>query len=663
MLLTVLAVLGLMFWAPSPAQASSGAASVTTARSVAAGQATEGERVLSFVAAYDLASDGSVGVTETLVWQFGPGEHHGIKRNITVRQGVADSTGQFRVYEMSDVVVSSPSGANTEVSRSEAGGDDVIRIGSADKTFSGAQQQTYVVKYRLAHVVNGFPDHAELYWNVTGGGFDIPLDSVKATVHGPAAVTDALCLKGADRSADPCQATAGPSATYSATGIGPSEQVTLVASFPASAFTDTNPDLREGNLWAGGDTGSQLSPSEAKTLGFLGYGGGLLIPVLAAAVMGILVWRRGRDEEYAGLTSGPAGAAPGPVTQPQDGPVTQLQDGPVTQSQNGPVTMQFAPPEGVRPGLVGTIIDEQANTIDVSATVIDLAARGYLTVEAVVADGASRGPDWKLTRMVPTEPPEVLLPYEQTLLAGIFAESNPVLLSSLKNTFHTTLTTVESQMYAEVTARGWFRKSPNQVRRGWTRLATFLAFAGFGAFVLQMDKGAEIESAGGPSLAIPAGAVLAIGLFVAAGVIYLLGQKMPSRTATGRAVLAQSLGFKEYLVSEEARQIRFEEAQDIFSHYLPYAIVFGVADRWAGTFSRVAESATLAGRSIGIPGWYIFSGSGGYGDYSGIASGMDSFSTSASGTFTSTPAASGSSGFSGGGFSGGGGGGGGGGSW
>jgi len=325
--------------------------------------------------------------------------------------------------------------------------------------------------------------------------------------------------------------------------------------------------------------------------------------------------------------------------------------------------MQFAPPEGVRPGLVGTIIDEQANTIDVSATVIDLAARGYLTIEAVVADGAPRGPDWKLTRMVPTEPPETLLPYEQTLLAGIFAESNPVLLSSLKNKFHTTLTTVESQMYAEVTARGWFRKSPNQVRRGWTRLAMFAAFAGFGAFVWLGGMGQEIESAGGPSLAISPGVVLGVGLFVAAGIIYLLGQRMASRTAVGSAVLAQSMGFKEYLVSEEARQIRLEEAQDIFSHYLPYAIVFGVADRWAGTFSQVAESANLAGRPIGIPAWYIFSGSGGYGDYSGIAHGMDSFSTSASGTFTSTPAASGSSGFSGGGFSGGGGGGGGGSSW
>src|SRR5450759_778382 len=230
MLLTVLAALGLMVALPS-----------------ATAQAAEGERILSFTADYNLASDGSVGVTETMVWQFGPGEHHGIKRNITVRQAVSTPPNKYRFYEMSDVAASSPTGANADVYVSEVGADNVIRIGSPTEPFTGAQQQTYVVKYTLAHVANGFPDHAELYWNVTGGGFDLPIDSVKVTVHGPAAVTDALCYQGADRSAAPCQASAGPIATYSATGLGPREQVTIVASFPASAITDTAPALRDGD--------------------------------------------------------------------------------------------------------------------------------------------------------------------------------------------------------------------------------------------------------------------------------------------------------------------------------------------------------------------------------------------------------------------------------
>lgn len=613
-------------------------------------QAAGGERVLSFAADYNLAPDGSMGVTETLVWAFGPGEHHGIKRNITVRQGVSSPPGKYRLYAMSDVVVSSPTGANSEVYVSELGADEVIRIGSPTQPFQGEQQQTYVLKYRLAHVANGFPDHAELFWNVTGGRFEIPVDSVKVSVHGPAAVTNALCFKGADRSAAPCEASAGQVATYSATGLGPREQVTIVASFPVSALTNTAPDLRDGDTgFSGADPGSSMSPSVAKSLSLFGYGGGLLFPMLAAALMGTLFWKRGRDEQYAGLTPGltPVEGAPGPVTY----------------GQKGPVAVQFAPPKGIRPGLVGTIIDEEANTIDVSATVVDLAVRGFLTIEEVESGGLFKRADWQLTKLVAPSQAEPLLPYEETLLAGIFASSNPVLLSDLKNKFHTTLTTAQSQMYQEVTRMGWFRRSPEKVRRGWTTLGMVVMGAGLASGWFLGLQSAQSDQVGGVSFGIPSGIVLALGLLVAGGIIYLLGNRMAAKTAVGSAVLAQSLGFKQYLVTAEARQIRFEEAQDIFSRYLPYAIVFGVADRWAGTFSAVAEAATAAGQSIGMPGWYIFAGSGGFGNFGGIASGMDSFSTMASGTFTSTPGSSGGSGLGGGGFSGGGGGGGGGSSW
>ena len=637
-MLTALAALGLMVWLPLGAQAASSAPS------------TGDERILSFAADYDLARDGSVGVTETLVWQFGPGEHHGIKRNVTVRQGVSSPPGKYRLYEMSDVVASSPTGANSEVFVSDLGADEVIRVGSPTQPFQGVQQQTYVLKYRLAHVANGFPDHAELYWNVTGGRFDIPVDQVKVSVHGPAAVTKAVCFQGADSSADLCSATPGPTATYSASGLGPREQVTIVASFPLSAVRDTAPDLRDGDTgFSGTEVGSSMSPSVAKALSLFGYGGGLAFPALAAVLMGTLFWKRGRDEQYAGLTPGlsPVEGAPGPVTH----------------GQKGPVAVQFAPPKGIGPGLVGTVIDEQANTIDVSATVVDLAVRGYLTIEEVDSGGIFKRADWQLTKLVPPERAEPLLPYEQTLLAGIFGESSVVLLSSLKNKFHTTLTITQSQMYEEVTRRGWFRRSPEKVRRGWTALGLVVMGAGLVSGWFLGVQSAQTDQVGGVSFAIPSGIVLAIGLLIAGAIIFLLGKRMAAKTASGSAVLAQSLGFKQYLVTAEARQIRFEEAQDIFSRYLPYAIVFGVADRWAGTFSEVAEAATAAGQSIGMPGWYIFAGSGGFANFGGIASGMDSFSTMASGTFTSTPGASGGSGFGGGGFSGGGGGGGGGGSW
>ena len=43
--------------------------------------------------------------------------------------------------------------------------------------------------------------------------------------------------------------------------------------------------------------------------------------------------------------------------------------------------VEFQPPDGVRPGQIGTLLDEQANPLDVTATIVDLAVRGYLRIE------------------------------------------------------------------------------------------------------------------------------------------------------------------------------------------------------------------------------------------------------------------------------------------
>lgn len=100
----------------------------------------------------------------------------------------------------------------------------------------------------------------------------------------------------------------------------------------------------------------------------------------------------------------------------------------------------------------------------------------------------------------------------------------------------------------------------------------------------------------------------------------------------------------------EAGQLRFEEGQDIFSAYLPWAIMFDLADRWQAVCAELAA----AGRIPAAPIWY--SGPAFYDTYSAGSSFGDSLNTS-------TTSNSSSSGSSGGGSSGGGGGGGGGGSW
>ena len=123
------------------------------------------------------------------------------------------------------------------------------------------------------------------------------------------------------------------------------------------------------------------------------------------------------------------------------------------------------------------------------------------------------------------------------------------------------------------------------------------------------------------------------GLAITGLVIRSLGKRMAAHRP-GSAVLAQSRGFERYIATAEANQIRWEEAQQVFSRFLPFAIVFGLADRWAQVFEEVAAAAAAAGHVIASPTWYA--GAWTSGGFSDVASSMDSFSTVAAGTFVST---------------------------
>src|SRR5690625_6738517 len=125
------------------------------------------------------------------------------------------------------------------------------------------------------------------------------------------------------------------------------------------------------------------------------------------------------------------------------------------------------------------------------------------------------------------------------------------------------------------------------------------------------------------------------------------------RSAVGRALYEQIRGFQTYLTTAEANQIRFEESIDVFSRYLPFAIIFGVAERWAKVFGELQAQ----GRAQVYTGWYIGAYPGATPSLSTLATSVGSFATTVAGTSGSGVG----SGFGGGGGAGGGGGGGGGG--
>ena len=323
---------------------------------------------------------------------------------------------------------------------------------------------------------------------------------------------------------------------------------------------------------------------------------GMALPLLVAVPAVLWFRRRRRDEIFQGITPGELPAYGQQVTR------ERVPRG--RQEWQGTVAVRFSPPDGLTPGLVGTVIDGQANVVDVSATLIDLAVRGYLRLHAEPADPSApppppRGPapkkapkasnhDWRLTRL-PDPAGDALLPVESALLQAVFAYGPDVTLRELKaRGFDLTMREAQIGLYREVVDRRWYTKHPRDRNRR-------LGCLGLPLGLIALGCGAYAVLHAGPALPRHTLLAFAAGLGLAALLLLWGGRGRTPRTAEGTAVRIQALGFREYLTKAEANQIRFEEATDLFSRYLPYAMVFGVADRWAKTFGEVAATAQMQG--------------------------------------------------------------------
>jgi uncharacterized membrane protein len=150
-------------------------------------------------------------------------------------------------------------------------------------------------------------------------------------------------------------------------------------------------------------------------------------------------------------------------------------------------------------------------------------------------------------------------------------------------------------------------------------------------------------------------ALMPVPLIVAGAVMMPLSRAMARRTAAGSEAFRRALGFKLYITTAETRRQEFNERENIFARYLPYAIVFECVDKWAEAFEGLDDQVQASTGS-----WYT--GVRPF-EVGAFTAGMGSFAGSVSSSISSTPGSSGGSGFSGGGSSGGGGGGGGGSSW
>lgn len=517
-------------------------------------------------------------VRESVEYDFRTDQRHGIFRTIPIIKTNAE--GKKYALGFSNFSVIDPRGNDYRYTKTVSGEILTLKIGDPDKTITGTH--VYDISYEVTGTLTYFSDHDELYWNVTGDAWEVPIHSVTAHIELPANVAkDSLrvaCFTGSVGSTD-----SNCSTTYDAKtstvdvqttrSLDSYEGLTIVVGFPKGLV-------------------AVVEPKEYVPFWETFWGKVLIVVMVIAAVLWYIVtplilpflwWKYGRDPKP-------------PV---------------------GEASAWFEAPKGkfgrlLTPGETGTLVDERADNPDITATIIDLARRGYMHIIE-----KTKG-DIELKKVVSTKPGETLQLFEQTLLDGIFKETDVVSLKTAK--IVTIVTDVKNKLYESVVKEGFFPKNPQSIRNMYTIGSIFALITG--NFLLFLS-------------------------------LIFFGYHMPRKTIFGAGAAAMGRALKNFISSQE-RQYKFQaEKQMLFEKMLPFAIAFGVEKLWIARFAEM---------HLAKPSWYQgYSG----GRFSSIAfaDSLHSASSGISKAATPTSSSTGhSSGFSGG-SSGGGGGGGGGGSW
>jgi uncharacterized membrane protein YgcG len=568
-------------------------------------QADEGWTITSFHSDISVGLDSSLTIREDIRVDFGSLQKHGIFRTIPLRYRYSDTQDRFYVFHM----VSVNDGVHAlEYADSVDSDNEVIKIGDPNQLVSGVNR--YVITYTVAGAMNSFPGRDELFWNVDGALWPVPKESVTATVHLPeAAFQKAACYQGPSGSTEACIFQQnGSSVDFSSTRtLGSGEEMSVVTALNPGAVAVTPPLL---------EARQRQFPQDAFDLNPLTVGLSLLVAVVGIGLVARSWWVHGRDRAYLTqyyLTNDP-------------------RQGPAPLFRHEPVVVEFEIPGGMRPAELGLILDEKADSKDVTATIVDLAVRGNMTITELPGKK-----DWTFTWRGADPSPK--LAYEQTLLDRIFEGRHEVKLSELKGTFAPTLRKAEGEIYADAAAKKLFTTRPDLARTEWGCAGVAVLIVGIAvSIVLGMAFGWGLI---GVALALT-GLVLTISF-----------PFMPQRSAAGRALLQRTLGFRLYMTTAEKYRQQFAAKASIFTQLLPYAIVFGCVSMWSRAFEGIDTSQTS--------NWYV-----GTGPFQAalLAGNLEAMNAGIASAIAYTPPSSGSSsGFGGGGFSGGGGGGGGGGSW
>jgi len=589
-----------------------------------------GEEITEYKVRVEIQPDGTLLVTEDILYDFGENARHGIYREIPKTYSVGSGKDK-KTYPLliSDFQVRSDSAPDSFIVENTPA-HYRFKIGDPNKTVTG--QNLYTLTYKAKNAINYFEEFDEVYWNATGNEWNVPIKDAVLTIALPETIPlkdlRSSCYEGARGSTQSCDDSVfnveKNSMRFSASNLAPREGLTGALGFPKGTVPET-PKI------------TVLSSYKPLVLPGL---------VFLTSLIAMLTYLFRMKKKYR--------------QEPKGRDV---------------IVRQYDPPKGMSPAEMGFVVDKKIDNRDISAEIVYLAQKGYIHILAVPQKILfSKSTQFYFLKMKDWD--TNLSKYQQTLMTSLFSpgytmdesekakfmssisensliKGDRVKLSErlssalavtplkvLENKFYVDLNEVKDTLKDKLLEDSYLRKS-TIVQKKNLFLFT-LAFLGI--FIYTLTAFLAINQA------------LAVILILITFLFFLLALSwtFPGLLRTEKGVEARehALGLKEYLSIAEKDRLEFhfnpKNNPELFEKLLPFAIVLKVEREWAKELDALSIE----------PDWYT-DGSSAYLTAGSFYNSFSKFNTAASSSYA-PPSSSGSGG---GGSSGGGSGGGGGGSW
>ena len=314
-------------------------------------------RVRNFDALLTVHTDGSLDVTEQITVGF-TGQWNGINRDLSLRHNTAQ--GRATKLDVTIGYVTDETGQRLRVEEQSQDNGSTRRLHIYIPGANNADRQI-VIRYRVANAIRFFFANSsvgaldELYWNATGNNWSMFIDNAHARVVLP-------------EGSAPTRTAVYTGALGSTSGDAKIEKVGNVVDFTLLRGLYPYEGMTIGVGWPAGHISSRPSETEER-LAAVAQWSPLLIPLIVF-ILAFKAWEKhGRDPE------------------------------------EGSYVVRYEPVAGASPAELGTLVDNRADMDDITATLVNLAVRGFIRIEEITEShllGLSKSTDYILTSFATT---------------------------------------------------------------------------------------------------------------------------------------------------------------------------------------------------------------------------------------------------------------------